>query len=117
MTDLVLTVQTCTRCGEEKPLSAFYVNRSSASGRRSDCGECVKASVKAYQKRKRAEMGDDAWREKVREGVARSRARGATKDREQVAAWNAANLRLRQAYPDLFKQFYREERHARGLNV
>jgi hypothetical protein len=37
----------CTKCGEAKPLEAFYKHPMMADGRLSRCAECVKADVRA----------------------------------------------------------------------
>ena len=36
----------CTRCGQRKPLSAFWRDRSCPDGRRSSCADCCKARKK-----------------------------------------------------------------------
>jgi len=42
-------MKTCTKCGIEKGLAEFYVQRASRDGRQAYCKVCSKASVKVYQ--------------------------------------------------------------------
>lgn len=44
MEDLRLRFKTCTTCGFEKSVSEFSMNKSSATGRRSNCKECARVS-------------------------------------------------------------------------
>jgi hypothetical protein len=37
----------CTKCGEKKPLDAFYRHPFGKQGRQSKCADCAKADVKA----------------------------------------------------------------------
>jgi hypothetical protein len=39
--------KTCSRCGLEKPLSAFYKQAGGAQGRRGMCRECFRAAERA----------------------------------------------------------------------
>jgi hypothetical protein len=39
--------KTCSRCGLDKPLSAFYKQKGGAQGRRGRCKECYKAAERA----------------------------------------------------------------------
>lgn len=41
--------QKCTRCGEEKPLDQFHVNRFRASGRAASCRVCYNAEQREYR--------------------------------------------------------------------
>ena len=38
----------CFRCGEKKAVSAFYADKSKASGRKAICKECDRAKSQAY---------------------------------------------------------------------
>lgn len=40
----------CSKCGEERDIEQFYVDKYAASGRRSDCKPCNLRRVKAYHK-------------------------------------------------------------------
>jgi hypothetical protein len=43
-------VKRCTKCGEEKPLSGFYSNRSKSSGWESQCRSCqIAGKAKRYR--------------------------------------------------------------------
>jgi hypothetical protein len=39
--------RTCSRCGERKPLDAFYQQKGGAQGRRGACKECYRAAERA----------------------------------------------------------------------
>jgi len=117
VSDLIVKEKRCAKCGTTKALSEFYRNAASSDGHRHQCKKCALAHVRDYQARKRSELGEEAWLEKGRTNVAMSRARGATQDKVQQAAWAYSNKRLREMYPKVWEQIYREERYARGLNV
>ena len=38
-------MKTCSKCGEEKPLSEFYRNKDSRDGYRADCKKCLRVNV------------------------------------------------------------------------
>jgi hypothetical protein len=40
----------CNKCGEKKPLTDFYKNKSHADGLTKQCKPCCKANVRAYRK-------------------------------------------------------------------
>jgi hypothetical protein len=116
MTALDLATKHCNGCDETKPLSEFYKDRNRRDGRHARCGECAKASVLAYQARKREEIGDEAFREYRRVITARSRARtGNASGRASQAAHQAALLTLRDLHRDQFDALLARERYERGL--
>jgi len=43
-----MTLKTCTKCLEEKPLSDFYKLSKSKDGHRPDCKDCHKNSKKSF---------------------------------------------------------------------
>ncbi len=45
-----MDVKTCTKCGEEKPLEAFKVDRSTLSGHKQPCKRCSNLHVKVWEK-------------------------------------------------------------------
>lgn len=45
----------CTKCGTTRPVTEFYTNKASGSGHHTWCKVCMRAAVKAYSDRKRAE--------------------------------------------------------------
>jgi len=47
--DREVRVKRCPRCGETKPLEAFYVSRGRPDGRTGWCGACHLTSVKEWQ--------------------------------------------------------------------
>lgn len=61
-------------------------------------------------------MGEDAWLELKRREVRKARQKNPLPGRLQRQAWTAALRRLREAHRSEFDQYYREERHRRGLN-
>lgn len=42
-------VKNCTKCGQEKPLSAFYKHGAMRDGRLAQCKECVKTRVRQHR--------------------------------------------------------------------
>jgi hypothetical protein len=111
-------VKRCSHCGEVKPLDAFHKNRAARDGRRHDCKECNKARVREYQRRMRAELGDDAWKARRRDAMRRHRETSESdRDYLQVTAYGAAQRRLREAHRDEFETYYDEELAARGLRT
>jgi hypothetical protein len=42
-----MDTRACTKCGEDKPLTAFYKHPFGLAGRMSKCAECTKAAVRA----------------------------------------------------------------------
>ena len=61
----------CTACGLVKPLDEFHLNRQCVGGRATSCKECSKVRVKQARDRKRAAMGEEAWKQHQRDLVAR----------------------------------------------
>ena len=43
-------VKTCTKCGEEKPISEFYWSNKSAGYKRADCKKCSNKQLEAGKK-------------------------------------------------------------------
>lgn len=60
---LRLAEKPCTKCGEVKPLSEFYRNKTKRDGRHCACKVCHRASTDAAQERRRAAMGEDRFKE------------------------------------------------------
>lgn len=61
-------MQTCTQCGEEKPLSEFHNRSDNKSGKRKNCKKCKSASDKKYREQrpelvKATTIRLRAWRE------------------------------------------------------
>lgn len=118
--NLSLAMKRCSTCGEELPLSSFYKRTSgSRDGRRSNCRTCERKRIDEYQARKRAEIGEEAWREKAAESVRRHRATddGRRSSRLQVRAYKEAERRLRAAHRAEFDALYRIVRYELGLPI
>ena len=45
-----METKTCTKCGECKPVGAFYSRKDAADGLRNDCKQCCKTRVSSYAK-------------------------------------------------------------------
>lgn len=73
MSEVVLPTKQCRDCGEEKPLSSFHRNARRSDGHSLYCKPCGTARTKAYQRRKKEEMGEEAWLESQREQMAKHR--------------------------------------------
>lgn len=113
----VLAEKVCPDCGESKPLSGFYRDRSHRDGRSTYCAVCSRDRVRARRSQRREEMGDEAWLEYQRDVVRRYRASGRSRDSDQRDAYRAAERRLREAHRDEFDAYLRQERYDRGLPV
>jgi len=70
----------CSKCGEVKPLSAFYRDRKKKDGRRSDCTECFKNAKRQARK------------EKMKDPIFRERARLYSAKRRKLAPWKTLNI-------------------------
>lgn len=73
----------CARCGEEKPLAAFGVDRGRACGLRSRCKECLAIYNKGYR---------DAHRSEAKERAAKRYRRHADSVKVASASWRQANI-------------------------
>lgn len=89
--------KTCSKCGETKPLTEFYVHRDCVDGRRPDCAECCRQRTRNWQAAN-SERAKDFYRERYAKNPEvykqRSRARYAAKReeiRERARAYNLAN--------------------------
>ena len=94
--------KTCTKCGETKPLDEFSRQRSTKSGRRARCRECIKAEYRSDPRPaiERAKKRRERFPEKVAEEQRRYREENAERiratrqeradlDREAQRAWRA----------------------------
>lgn len=117
MSAVELAEKRCSRCERVLPLSQFYRDKSMRDGHASQCKECNKRAVSAWQERKRAEMGDEAWRARNREQVRRARQNPAVKERgrRSVRARAAALERLRERHEREFGVLLEIERRRLGL--
>lgn len=109
MTVTEAATKTCSRCGEDKPLSEFYRDRSSPSGRRGACKACVIDTASDWQRNNR-----DRRAEYMRE-YRRNHPERVRSGRPQREAYRAAESRLREAHRAEFDRLYEEELRKRGL--
>jgi hypothetical protein len=86
----------CTHCGIEKPLARFSPHPLRPDGLQSWCKSC-----RADYIRQRRETDSEV----------------AARDAEQVRAYSAAGVRLREANRDEFDRYYAEELAKRGLST
>lgn len=68
---MALTIDKCTKCGEEKPITDFAPRKNRAKGYKSSCKACDKAYAAEWKRRKYA--SDPAYRQKVKESNASAR--------------------------------------------
>lgn len=117
MSTVELIVKVCTKCGEEKPLSEFYRDAKAPDGRSWTCKKCDKARVIASQQRRRAEIGEEAWRAKRKAIVDKHRStpEGRRKARLHSRARDEALSRLAKAHPREFRALLDAVRYEKGL--
>lgn len=116
---LELATKTCTKCAETKPLTEFHRNQRHADGLSSSCKECNRADSAQRTARRRAAMGEDAWRSHVAAVVAKHRAKtgnamGKQYRRDTYAAQQALIDRHRREYEHLLLLARRGELVARN---
>jgi len=92
--DVDLIEKTCTKCGETFSLSGFHRRRASADGHRSECKSCSTAAVVANRDRRRAEIGEDAWKAHKAAIVAKHRERTGNKKGKEYSRqeWQATKV-------------------------
>jgi hypothetical protein len=95
---IAFMTRTCTKCGEAKPVSAFYARKTNGDGIHTICKDCLSASNRAYFMQNRDEI------------TARSRARRAARtedehERDKTASreWHAANRETALAYQRAYR--------------
>ena len=76
-------MKACSKCGVDKPLSAFSAEKRSKDGKRAQCKACISVSGKPYR---------EATREQKAAYDREYRKRNAEKLREQGRAYAAANV-------------------------
>lgn len=54
-------MKTCSKCGEEKPLSEYYKNKSAKDGYRNHCKKCVTEYKKEYYSRPEVKERKKEW--------------------------------------------------------
>lgn len=74
----------CTKCGETKPPAEFHKRASSSDGLAHVCMPCAIATAQESNDRRRAEMGDEAWRAYRRAVMEKSRRNPKVADRTRL---------------------------------
>ena len=77
----------CSRCLQIMPVKNFGKNKSTSSGLQSNCLECQRAAVRAYQTRQR-ERDLAGWRRRLADTAARWRKNNQERYREVIAQRN-----------------------------
>lgn len=88
-------MKTCSKCGVEKDLSAFYKRKDRACGVGSHCKECVKTAAKenwSENKEERLQKSRDRWEKKKEQYSATAK-----KWREANKGYIAATTKARKA--------------------
>lgn len=94
----MLALKTCSKCGETKPLDAFYRRKRAKDGRNGECAACVKAAVRAWQKANpdKAAEGRRRWQKQNREKIS---AIARERRKQNPAATREINRRYRERNP------------------
>jgi hypothetical protein len=96
-------VKTCSKCGEAKPLDAFYSHRKTKDGKASWCKACVKVGAKLYYETNsdlyvaRALAWKQANPEKHQQGSREWKARNRDRMREYALQYRAERPEIREA--------------------
>jgi len=87
-----MSEKTCTKCGEAKPVEAFYREKRAADGRRSDCGACNNASRKKWCAANNEKIAPrkKRWAEENYDKVLETNRRASNKHRKSYPHKNAA---------------------------
>lgn len=114
----------CTRCGDEKPLDGFFVDRRNSDGRFGRCRVCVNEAARARKDAnpalRRAEV---EWNRRYRKTDAGRAARrreyenGRERTLERVARWQRENPERRAANARAYVTRHPERRKATSLNL
>lgn len=100
-------LKTCRKCKRTLNLSEFHRNKRMRDGLRNECKDCARDATRASVARRRAEMGDEAFRARQRENTSRHRERnGPESDRRQRMAYQAAMAALRERHRKEFDRLY-----------
>ena len=63
-------MKTCTSCDATKPPDEFHRDKTQKDGHAYACKECKRKATLAWNARKRAEIGEEAWLARVRKNRA-----------------------------------------------
>lgn len=103
---LEIATAVCPHCEQELPLSAFYPSSKVRGGASSNtrCAECCRKAANENNRRRRAEMGDEAFRRYQRLSANRSRARTGNKRAKRTQRiYGRALRRLKDLHPEEFE--------------
>lgn len=95
----------CIKCGKEKELSEYYVHPRMRDGHLNKCKECVKAYVKARDKRRRS----------TSEGINKERERGREKY-YRLYRYNKQDPNQRKKSIATYKEKYPEKQKAKNMS-
>ena len=83
-------IKTCSRCGGEKPLSAFYRNAAARDGLQPCCKLCASAWHKGYLRTEKGKMSKQEYRESGRVKEASRKYRKSAKGAARRHAYNVS---------------------------
>lgn len=104
----------CGKCGEEKALEDFYVDRRSKDGKTYACKTCIKATNAESKARVPIEVKRERWRKenKTEAGRARDRRYRTLHPDERREAKRRSREKNPTAYKESFARWYAENREA-----
>lgn len=115
--DNTTTAKTCTRCGEAKPVSAFYLRNGKPISR---CKGCVLAGMRKYhaENREKRSESNRAWREANPEKHRSNARRWYRENRERALARTAKHQREnRERYREFVRRNYEKNRESRIAEI
>lgn len=105
------TEKYCAACGETKPAEEYYRDRATHDGLSTYCAACSLQQSTARQAKRRANLGDVAYRAEQAAKMKRWRSRtGNAQGKAYSAARRRAQTRLALAHPDEYAALLAEER-------
>lgn len=106
-------MKACTKCGEVKPLTDFYVQKHNTDGRTGTCKDCVKARASAWYYANSKYSRRRPWtKERAKEWY-----RARDKKRRESPEFRAAEYKRSQAWFKRNKDFMRERSARRCRTV
>jgi hypothetical protein len=115
VSELAVATKRCSKCGEVKPLSEFYNDRTKADGKASWCKTDDLASQRRSNQRRRESIGDKAFKEEQRERTRRHRASGKDTGLDRKA-YRKALWQLKANHQTEFTALLRVARYELGLD-
>ena len=106
-----LDSKVCTKCGEVKPLSAFYIDKRNKSGRRCDCALCNNKKCKEYAEKNQDKIVANYYKKQAHKlAVCKAYKDSHKEERKEVArAWEKVNTAKRRAQGSAY---YHRKRNA-----